>query len=167
MNPVNVPNEIKYGKLSIVSVATPDYYRGKCRKRFVCICACGTKLVVRWSNLKSGNTQSCGCLRKEIKRVVVHGEASPRTPEYKTWCSMRERCFNTKHPKYTLYGGRGISVCKKWKQGYLNFLSDMGRRPGKGYSLDRINNDRGYMPSNCRWATVLEQNKNRRKNGTA
>src|SRR4051812_29239940 len=84
--------------------------------------------------------------------------------EYYVWQSMIQRCFRLKHPKYRLYGARGITVCDRWKKSFDIFLEDMGRRPKKGYSLDRINNDGNYEPGNCRWATPKEQNRNSRRN---
>lgn len=92
-----------------------------------------------------------------------HGDASHKgtTPEYKAWSSMRARCLKPNHPKYHLYGGRGITVCERWDV-YRNFLADMGRRPSSEHSLDRVENDGNYAPDNCRWATRSEQSRNRR-----
>lgn len=86
-----------------------------------------------------------------------------RTPESKVWYAMKHRCYNKNNKKYIHYGGRGIKVCKRWLESYENFLSDMGRKPTSKHTLDRINNEKGYSKSNCRWATYTEQNNNRRK----
>lgn len=91
--------------------------------------------------------------------VTTHGLS--RTPEYRSWYSMKERCFNTKHPCYHLYGGRGITICERWMS-ITNFYADMGDRP-EGTSLDRIDSDKNYEPENCRWATREEQAINTRR----
>lgn len=139
-----------------------------------CICDCGNFIDISSQGFgSSGNTKSCGCLRSESgkrnpinwKVNISHGEAgNRRTTEYITWHSMIQRCTNKNHPSYHLYGGRGISVCNDWRISYESFLSDMGRRPSKNYSLDRINNDIGYEKNNCRWVTRTDQNNNKRNN---
>ncbi len=92
---------------------------------------------------------------------VIHGEAKPASPEYRVWLSMRTRCTNARRARYKDYGGRGIGICDRWEQ-YATFLADMGRRPSRQHSLDRKQNDEGYTPENCRWATPVEQRRNTR-----
>ena len=94
--------------------------------------------------------------------VKTHGGTG--TPEYEAWRHMVRRCENMKHPAYKYYGARGIHVCERWRDDFLVFLADMGLRPSSDYSLDRIDNQRGYGPDNCRWATSIEQQNNRRNN---
>jgi hypothetical protein len=133
-----------------------------------CRCQCGTVLDVIGDNLRSGCSKSCGCLdrQKALQRFTKHGAARVdlKTVEYQTWKRMKQRCLNPNNPKYHRYGGRGIQVCQEWVNDFPRFLADMGQRP-KGCSIDRINNDGNYEPSNCRWATIDQQAANKSRNG--
>lgn len=128
-----------------------------------CICECGTEKDVPAYFLRNGDSQSCGCLMRERNASRgTHGKSKrgQRTGEYRSWCSMKRRCRNKNSPDYPRYGGRGIDYCQQWES-FENFLADMGPRP-HGKSLDRINNDLGYFPGNCKWSTHKEQQNNRR-----
>lgn len=127
---------------------------------FLCRCGCGANTEVKGIKLRSGATKSCGCLKKSGALRRVHGYKGSRI--YRIWVSMRFRCNNKNDKGYPNYGGRGIRVCKRWNT-FTNFLEDMGEPP-EGLSLDRINVDGNYEPSNCRWATADTQANNARSN---
>jgi len=124
-----------------------------------CKCVCGNTTIVESWKLKSSHTKSCGCYVKEFCKT--HGESEDRTKEYTAWAAMIKRCNNKTDPNYKHYGLRGIKVCDRWLK-YQNFLADVGRAPSKELTLDRINNNGNYEPDNVRWATVSQQNYNRR-----
>jgi hypothetical protein len=141
------------------------------RVKWLCACSCGNFTSVSSNVLLRGHTRSCGCLHSEIaarvvgKRSITHGDARGGrvSREYQSWRGLLNRCENSTDPAYKNYGGRGITVCRRWHK-FENFLADMGRCPGQGYSLDRQDNNKGYTKSNCRWATGIEQGRNRRTN---
>lgn len=162
----------RFGRLIVVRAAGVEPYgsRGATRSRWLCRCVCGNKCFVAGPRLMGRITRSCGCLQKEQRPINgrnatrTHGEAKPiKTPEYTAWRSMKTRCLDPNTHYYKTYGGRGIKICKRWLNSYENFLADMGRRPSPQHSLDRINNDGDYKPSNCRWATKSQQSQNQRE----
>lgn len=144
----------------------PIYNQQYNRAHWLCRCDCRKETIVLSYNLKSGHTQSCGCLQKELSafRSTVHGHnrVGKESAEHRTWRSMIQRCINPKNKNYHNYGGRKITVCERWVK-FENFLADMGKVP-IGLQLDRSNNDKGYFKENCCWSTPKEQQRNKRNN---
>ncbi len=145
--------DLRFGKLIVLDRLSA---KGEKHIKWRCRCECGNVVDVSGTHLKSGHTKSCGC--------IVRNGGSGRTPEKSSYLAMLSRCLNPKNPKYGLYGGRGISVCKRWADDFGWFLSDMGERPSMSHTLDRIDNDKGYGPENCRWATFKQQSRNTSRN---
>lgn len=154
----------RFGRLVVDSVGKPADPRGGGRF-WICRCDCGGTVEVSRSKLLGGSTKSCGCLAREVsartgRATVTHGMT--RTPTYRSWCAMKARCLNVRHPKYRLYGGSGVFICQRWLDSFEDFVADVGERPD-GLTLDRFPNPAGnYEPSNVRWATAKEQRNNRR-----
>lgn len=139
-------------------------YSAAGRTRWLCRCDCGVERMVQTNNLKAGRDVSCGCFRRErtIQSNTKHGMR--RTPEYQTWSDMIARCYRPSKVGYERYGGRGITVCDRWKGSFAAFYSDMGPRLTPKHTIDRLNNDGPYSPENCEWKTSAEQHRNTSSN---
>jgi hypothetical protein len=131
--------------------------------KWLCECDCGKRIAVEGYQLRSGETRSCGCRGAENRRLSVLKHGKSRTPTYQIWCAMRTRCNNPRSTGFPWYGARGIAVCERWND-FAAFLADMGERPS-GYSIERLDNDGPYAPSNCEWIPIGAQQKNKRRRG--
>ena len=150
-----------YGRLTVIKLHGRDSF-GKIVWK--CRCSCGAICMVVGANLRYGITNSCGCLQRERagESHTTHGLC--HTEEYHIWAGIISRCYNPKHNRYVYYGARGIRVCSRWKKSVKKFCEDMGSRPSKKHSVERIDNSKGYSPDNWCWAVRKTQMRNKRSN---
>jgi len=160
MSKINETVGKKFNRLTVVS-----YVRGGNRIMYKCICECGKEKMIEGYHLRSGSIKSCGCYQSERASEVNYRNGGSinyiRLPEYTTWCSIKDRCCNTKNKSYIHYGGRGITISPLWINNFSKFLKDMGKRPGDGYSIERKDVNKGYFPDNCEWIKTGKQARNK------
>ncbi|MBS4171915.1 hypothetical protein [Bacillus sp. FJAT-49736] len=151
----------KFGRLTVVRRDTSS------NKTFlwVCKCECGNVKTVRSFDLRDGKVKSCGCLHAEKVRTNTRTHGKRNTLIYHIWCSIKGRCFRTTCKDFPNYGGRGITMCDSWRNDFMSFYEwSMSNGYKEGLSIDRINNDGNYEPSNCRWVTQAKQSRNKSNN---
>jgi hypothetical protein len=161
---------LKFGRWTVLQFAGYRTYNSQRYPFWKCRCECGTIAVVGGANLRKGHSKSCGCLRQDIARKLIseicfkHGHARrhKHSAEYDTWNGIIKRCTRPYESGWKNYGARGITVCARWRNDFEAFLADMGPHPGRGWSIERINNDGNYEPANCIWGTIAAQSRNRR-----
>lgn len=148
-----------------LTVLSRSEVRKGTRLPWICLCKCGNIVDVIGNDIVTGHTKSCGCIKSEAisKSRTTHGRT--RTTEYVAWLSMKARCYNQNNQDYQNYGGRGIKVCERWLNSFENFLKDMGNAP-LNQTLDRVEVNGDYAPTNCRWTHACVQSFNRRKMST-
>lgn len=151
----------RYGRLTALEFLSTDKWH---QKKWKWKCDCGNETEAYASPVKSGHTSSCGCMYRESRGVATTTHGYSGVPEFSVYRAMLRRCYNEKAGNYHDYGGKGITVCQRWRESFENFLQDMGPRPSPNHSIDRENVYGNYEPGNCRWLDAKGQANNRGNN---
>jgi hypothetical protein len=159
MNRIKDLTGMKFGRLTAIKI---DHKKNN-SNYWLFKCDCGSDFIKKGAIVKNGHTSSCGCLKKDLLRDKNSTHKLSYLQEYKIWLGIKKRCYDKNCKAYFNYGGRGILMSKDWINDFVKFYKDVGERPTKKHSIDRINNDLGYFKENCRWATQKQQCKNTRK----
>lgn len=154
-SPRDLKNQ-RFGKLIAIR-PTPERKSGSVV--WLCVCDCGNEKLATAQNLSRGDAKSCGCSTNEL--ISAAGYKYGRPPGYNSWAMMKQRCENPRASGFKNYGGRGISICARWRS-FENFIIDMGPRPSPDHSIERTDGNANYGPSNCYWASTKEQGQNKR-----
>lgn len=156
----------KFGRLTVIKRAKNKIKRnGKHEVMWECLCDCGNTKIVSRNSLRSSAIRSCGCLRKENTKNMRTKHGLRNTQIYKTWANIKTRCYNPNKDTFNYYGGRNVEMCQDWKEDFINFYNwSMEHGYKEGLTIDRINPNGNYEPSNCRWVTMKEQQNNKLNN---
>ena len=157
----DVKNE-RHSKLVILGLAERGIQpNGRSYIRVNCKCDCGNIVIIIYASLISGHTTSCGCAKHEICGLATKTHGMTNSKEYATWSRMIHRCYNENNTRYSMYGGREIKVCPEWLDSFETFYKDLGPAPSPQHSIDRIDVNGNYTPSNVKWSTAKEQARNK------